>query len=545
MRWLAPLLTVISGASAIGADGPSLPPPIGAGSEAGGWVELDYPDTITRAPSKVRPPTHQLYFLPVDTEPGAVYGAMEIPERPAAVAATGSRVVLLFAPDGSGSKDPSTGWMVRALNAIDMPEPLPPNFDPQGRLEVLPALQTDGKVIGLCGVPGGGAAALIRPVTDANGDPIGPGIELRALLGGQWRRVEIPQGVASTSLCLLLPAKGGVSLLTPGGAGSGRATRWSAELALATEPSAPTVAPRWTSSPVTIGSLENPVITVAGDHVLSAQRDPNGIVTVRLHLPDSATELAKLPGIPEDFALLRVGDTAALVYLSSGDTPRIMTAVVHSSTGEVLHSGPRVLIAPLSTDDLRFLGFVLALVLMTALVFVLRPAAASRGEILLPQGTALANPERRLAAGVIDFAIPLLIVVEVWGVGLVDVLLSPIRGNPAHFWPFAVASTGFFVHTVAGEWLFGGRSIGKAILRIRVVSIDARRLTLWQCVSRNMIKLVCPPLLILIFADPRRRHPGDTLAGAVVIARARGPVPPSDDNDDGPGRTNEAPVADG
>jgi uncharacterized RDD family membrane protein YckC len=144
-------------------------------------------------------------------------------------------------------------------------------------------------------------------------------------------------------------------------------------------------------------------------------------------------------------------------------------------------------------------------------------------------------------------------VVEVWGISLMDVLLAPIQAERAdEFWPFAVTSLAFFAHTCASEWLFQGRTLGKWILQIRVASITGGKLTLWQCISRNTIKLVCPPLLILIFADPRRRHPGDTLAGAVVIARANGPAPPisgEDDNDsgndDGPGRTNEAPASEG
>ena len=497
-----------------------LPAPIGAGTESGGWVSLAYPDTITRIPGKdgPRPPSHQLYFLPADTPPGALYGAMTLPDAPFAIAASGERVVLLFEPAGAHPPDGSTGWTVRALTAFDQPDPLPPIF---------------------------GVAALIRPVADATGRPVGGNQELMALIDGSWRSIRLPEAIPAATVCRLLPASDGFMVLVPDAAEPTRNTLWRGVLPKAPDRSATTLEPDWRRESSTITETNAPIIVVTGDHLLAASRIGVGAIQLTLHLAGSATTLAMLAGIPDEFALVRVGDTAVVVYLSDESTPRIMTAVAHASTGEVLYQGPHVRIPPLSGDDLRFLGFVLALVLMTALVFVLRPAAASRAEVLLPPGTALASPERRLAAGLIDFAIPLVIVVEVWGVGLLDVLLAPIRPQSVNeFWPFAVATAAFFAHTAASEWLFGGRTLGKAILRIRVASISGDRLTLWQCVCRNTIKLVCPPLLLLIFADPRRRHPGDTLAGAVVVARAKGPEPPSK-GDDGPGRGNEAPVADG
>jgi uncharacterized RDD family membrane protein YckC len=528
--------------------------PFGAGSESGGWVELAYPDTITKAPGLAvpKPPSHQLYFLPINTPPGALYGVMELPEAPHAIAASGERVVMLFPPNSAAKGSGADGWLVRALTAFNQPEPLPPVFDPVGRLEVLPALQTEGEVVGFSGSPGGGVAALIRPVADATGKTVGGNYSLMALIDGSWRSIPLPEAIAATRSCRLLPVSDGFLLLVPDDAPPpARLTIWRGVVPRSPARDTSTIELDWTRSWISQADSDapltatTPIITVIGDHLLQATRSEDGVVRLTLRLAGSSTLLAVLNKIPNEFALIRVGDTAALVYLSDESTPRIMTAVVHASTGEILYQGPHVRVPPVSGEDLRFLGFVLALVLMTALVFVLRPAAASKSEVMLPPGTALASPERRLAAGLIDFAIPLVMVVEVWGVGLLDVLLAPIRAQRAdEFWPFAVVSVAFFAHTVASEWLSDGRTLGKFILRIRVASITGDRLTLWQCVCRDTIKLVCPPLMLLIFADPRRRHPGDTLAGAVVVARARGPEPPVDD-DQGPSRGNEAPVADG
>ena len=46
----------------------------------------------------------------------------------------------------------------------------------------------------------------------------------------------------------------------------------------------------------------------------------------------------------------------------------------------------------------RLLQSVLVILVMTALVFVLRPAASTATAVTLPPGTALAGPERRFAA---------------------------------------------------------------------------------------------------------------------------------------------------
>jgi len=564
MRRSAPfilLLMLATAFSGLAATDPAPPTLLGAGTETGGWVALAYPDTRPPIPGSdsPRPPIEQLYFLPTDTPPGALYRAMSLPETPDAMAASGSRVVLLYRPTTLHPKQGTPGWMVRALTVFDQPDPLPPIFDPPGRLEVLPALLTNGDVIGFTGVPGGGVAALIRPIADATGEPIGGNHQLRAMVGGQWRAVSLPATIPATAQCRLFPSSDGVLMLIPDQDDPSRPALWRGVFPRVIDRSDSEIKPDWRRERISLDDIDGPsapLIVVTGDYLLSATRDDAGAVRLTLHLPDSATQLATLEGVPDDFALTRVGDTAALVYLSDDPLPQIMTAVVHTSTGEILHQGPHVKVAPLTNDDLRFLGFVLALALMTAMVFVLRPQAAARAEVNLPPGTALASPERRLVAGLIDFTIPLLVVVQVWGVGVVDVLLAPITAQRAdEFWPFAVTSIAFFGHTTLSEWLFAGRTPGKAIARVRVVSIIGERLTLWQSVCRNTIKLVCPPLLILIFVDPRRRHPGDVIAGAVVVTKAAGSQPPGDgdgddrddrgDGDDGPGRTNEAPVSDG
>ncbi len=97
------------------------------------------------------------------------------------------------------------------------------------RLEVLPALRTDGSVTGFCGIPGGGAAALISPVTDAAGQPIGSGYQFKALIGGEWRDVIMPAAIDSRTNCRLLPASDGLSLLVPDATSASRSTLWKAQ----------------------------------------------------------------------------------------------------------------------------------------------------------------------------------------------------------------------------------------------------------------------------------------------------------------------------
>lgn len=83
------------------------------------------------------------------------------------------------------------------------------------------------------------------------------------------------------------------------------------------------------------------------------------------------------------------------------------------------------------------------------------------------------------------------------------------------------------------EWLFHGKTPGKAMLGLRTVSERGLRITLLQAAIRNLVRTVdFLPFLYAVggttaLLDPRCRRLGDLAAGTVVIHERRSPRPAS------------------
>ncbi len=108
-----------------------------------------------------------------------------------------------------------------------------------------------------------------------------------------------------------------------------------------------------------------------------------------------------------------------------------------------------------------------------------------------PEGVAftvrLASPVLRATAFMIDWAV----VTAAWGVLGTGLNLLHLLGRD-----FAglVLTVGYFVfsqgYSIATEWLWRGQTVGKRLLRLRVVDARGLRLTFTQVVLRNLLRLV-------------------------------------------------------
>ncbi len=86
------------------------------------------------------------------------------------------------------------------------------------------------------------------------------------------------------------------------------------------------------------------------------------------------------------------------------------------------------------------------------------------------------------------------------------------------------------------EWLWNGQTPGKRLLKLRVIRSDGRPITLWEAMTRNLLRIfdavpgfVLPIYsigLISIFASRRDQRVGDVFAGTVVV-RERGDEAPT------------------
>ncbi len=93
----------------------------------------------------------------------------------------------------------------------------------------------------------------------------------------------------------------------------------------------------------------------------------------------------------------------------------------------------------------------------------------------------------------------------------------------------------FSSYFIVFEWLWNGQTPGKRLMKLRVIRDDGRPLTLWEAITRNLLR-VCDAVpgfivpvysvgLIVIFASSRDQRVGDIFAGTVVVRERESEAP--------------------
>jgi uncharacterized RDD family membrane protein YckC len=149
-------------------------------------------------------------------------------------------------------------------------------------------------------------------------------------------------------------------------------------------------------------------------------------------------------------------------------------------------------------------------------------------QIRTPEGVLfsqlLAGPITRFCAWVIDL---LCIAVLVTALGFLLTLLELISSGLAA----AAATLGYFVvgigYGITCEWSWRGQTVGKKLLRLRVVDAEGLRLQFNQIVTRNLLRFVDSlPLFYFVgglvcWLSPRCQRLGDIAANTIVIRSPR------------------------
>jgi hypothetical protein len=469
------------------------------------------------------------------TPAGAIRSGFRLEEAPETMAAFGKRVYLFFRPKPRGDDQHTTQRAIFTQSVRRFAQSELWVDEPTGRLETLPAIADAGDLLA--------AAADDRgPLVLVEHAGV---IRLLALDGEKWNQVPLPAEVQTA-----LRARNGPAALAVEGSEVALAARVRGELFVARTAALRSDTPQWQSSSVPVEGLANlrgdfALFLALGRWIVIEPADP---ARLSLHAVTGGT-LTQLCtfGVPNPVRTITMqpGAGRCIVISTTSGAPRdpasafaqdAPTRVTEVSllTGEVLYDDRIHAASPLGTNEFRFLAVVLMLAMAMVLVLVLR---GQPDAIHLPDGLALAEPVRRIVAGVLDIALVSLILPRVVGHGLFD-LFNPqvwISGDAIRVL-VALAAMGTAIGAI-GEWLFG-RSPGKLMTDCEVISVAAPpaapvsenrsadaveipRPSLAACVLRNAVKWFLSPVAMLALMDDTGRHRGDQIARAAVVVEIR------------------------
>lgn len=492
--------------------------------------------------------------------PNRVFRVAQVLEAvPTAVAAHGDRLFLCFedrfviASEGPPPAPPGP-TQVRSIRAVGAEGAWVTR--PTGTLDSLPALPADRPVLAIARADAG-LAAIVGPsrrTPDA-------GAELMLLGASSWRAVPLSPrlrslppfaGRSSGARASMTGVPSGLVLCLSDASGL--------HLFLArVEPSTKTGASRgaladatnllWTElvPPAALMEAGEASIACAGEQVLVVRIAASGKAIL-----DAASisrggvgpwrRLAELDVSP-GAAVAALPGAGRLVLVQQGEAPggrpsaastRVLE--VSSATGRVLDDGDLGIRGPASGADVRMLVIVMAYAIGLVAVLLVR-ADEDSGVILLPSGWALAEPLRRVMAGLIDLTIALACAGQLQGRGFLELLQTSAGALIGTGWGQLVLLTTLGLLIVIGtlsESIFG-RSPGKwltgcAVLDVRPNGRPDREATppaLRNSLVRNLIKWGLPPLGLIGVFTRAGRHRGDLLAGCAVGTAA--PEEPGED----------------
>lgn len=443
-------------------------------------------------------------------EPGADAGtarrARDLTRMPEAVAATGDRVVMVFASEGEGRPRRVLGLRAMATALPDIWA-----FDPAERLDAYRPLEAAGELRGVGFVDDRLVALVDGTLWALDG----------AGLNAAWAEtgVMVPEGAR-------LYSDGGSATIvweTGDGVRAASVEMGDGGLTLASALS------------LSAGSVDGlPDLMAGGDLVWA--RTEGGRLSVWAWRPGAggARALGSYDAPGEDLVAAPAGERGTRLAVVGrrvvgGEEGPVGFDLLELSlvSGEVLHEGPVQRALPVSAQEFRILASVLLALTAATLLIAIRPAA-DPGVCVLPEGWSLASPSTRAAAWSLD------LLLVWWGVGWalgrgpLDFLGVEMLLNPEAGWlsvPLVLA-TGAILST-ACEAVFG-RTPGKALFGCRVVrcveggdqTAGVRPPSVGRLFLRNLVKWMLPPLPALAVIDGSGgRHRGDGLAHAAVVTR--------------------------
>lgn len=474
---------------------------------------------------------------------GSVREARRLRERPEAMAAWGNRLLLLFPP-------PEQGSARRIMSVAAVPGGYPGvwAYDPATRLRTLATIESAGEVAGFVGTRFGPAVLVYATEADERPGLLG----LKVLDRLEWIDLDLPgpadrdaaegEPPASFADALLVPGRDGLSLMVVGE--DGRAGLWTGELARAQQndegdgqeadaaaPAGPPLTVGWSYTPMPglgerlSGARVLTAMYTRGRLVLALQDDEGEgqLLHATHHGVRTVADLGPMPPIGASLFLPDVGRLVTVAAEQDGSRGQLRAAVreVSAWNGAEFYEGPAQTQGPISMQELRLLGIALVSLMVIVMVYVLSPDPL-KGRVGIPPGSALAEPGRRVAAGMADLLLAALITSLVMDIPLgetlsIGALVSERGGHWGLLWTLLIGMG--MCTLLEGFW---GVSPGKLVLGVRVVRAGEPhgRPGLLRAAIRNACKWLAAPLALVTLLGPARRHRGDVLSATVVVIAA-------------------------
>jgi uncharacterized RDD family membrane protein YckC len=474
--------------------------------------------------------------------------ALVLPRRPERMAAWGDRVWLVMPPDGSLGAERRDVMTVRAQVHRTTGDPF---IQPYDSMEFVSSLPGWGTLAGFVGVEDG-VVALLMPLPrheDAVDADVGvpapstattPPSELEPCLlrlrATAWEPLATPPSMSSGAA---------VAALGLTGANPGRLTIWTTA-----GPKGQTVVHQYLGEKIwTDHLLPYPLGDVRTIHSgeslpVILTRDRQGSMLHLAYIRDEMLlSVADLPEPEQPWLLLRGvnnlhvieheptaappadarkssrPDDRATASVASDMEPRLSHRRIDFISGRISASVP-LAVAGSSMAEMLYVPVLLSVGMtaaMAAAIFRPGPKAAA---LSLPRRVAVATPVLRVLALLIDLAPAAVLTAFSLDVPLVDGLRSPMFAlTVQQAAPALVAALLTVAHAAVGE-MMTGRSLGKAMMDMRVVRHDGSPPRGWQTLVRAMFKLLTlcvPPLALFALLHPHGKGIGDTLARTVVV----------------------------
>lgn len=176
------------------------------------------------------------------------------------------------------------------------------------------------------------------------------------------------------------------------------------------------------------------------------------------------------------------------------------------------------------SDGVRVLSLAMMALTGCVLFYLLRPVGGAKAAVL-PEGAALATPNRRLVAALFDAALVSGVVSAALHVPFSHFVLGlPLLETGRGVVALVTAVVGGAIYGTVSEWLLG-RTLGKMLVGVRVVSVDPALPSpgLMRCGARNVFRWALWPWALLGLNGPDFRHRGDVVAGTAVVVEAAEP----------------------